>query len=81
MDDRIIEFVRGMRAAGVRVSMAESADAMRAVEVLGIADKDLFRQSLRTTLVKESETSPFSRNSSRSTSAPAARRCRTRWRI
>lgn len=55
MDDRIVEFVRGMRAAGVRVSMAESADAMRAVEVLGVADKDLFRQSLRTTLVKESE--------------------------
>jgi len=55
MDDRIIEFVRGMRAAGVRVSMAESADAMRAVEVLGISDKDLFRQSLRTTLVKESD--------------------------
>ena len=55
MDDRIVEFVRGMRAAGVRVSMAESADAMRAVEVLGIGDKDLFRQSLRTTLVKESD--------------------------
>ena len=55
MDDRIIEFVRGMRAAGVRVSMAESADAMRAIEVLGITDKELFRQSLRTTLVKESE--------------------------
>ena len=55
MDDRIIEFVRGMRAAGVRVSMAESADAMRAVEVLGVADKDLFRQSLRATLVKESD--------------------------
>jgi uncharacterized protein with von Willebrand factor type A (vWA) domain len=55
MDNRIIEFVRGMRAAGVRVSMAESADAMRAVEVLGVADKELFRQSLRTTLVKESD--------------------------
>jgi uncharacterized protein len=55
MDDRIIDFVRGLRAAGVRVSMAESADAMRAVEVLGITDKDLFRRSLRTTLVKESD--------------------------
>ena len=53
MDDRIIEFVRGMRAAGVRVSMAESMDAMRAVEVLGIGDKELFRQSMRVTLVKE----------------------------
>ena len=55
MDDRIIEFVRGMRAAGVRVSMAESADAMRAVEVLGVGDRELFRQSLRATLVKESD--------------------------
>ncbi len=53
MDERIVEFVRGMRAAGVRVSMAESADAMRAIELLGITDKDLFRQTLRTTLVKE----------------------------
>ena len=55
MDDRIIEFVRGLRAAGVRVSMAESVDAMRAVEVLGVGDKELFRQSMRTTLVKESD--------------------------
>lgn len=55
MDDRIIEFVRGMRAAGVRVSMAESADAMRAVEVLGVGNRELFRQSLRATLVKESD--------------------------
>ena len=55
MDDRIIDFVRGLRAAGVRVSMAESVDALRAVEVLGITDKELFRQSLRTTLVKESD--------------------------
>ena len=55
MDDRIIEFVRGMRASGVRVSMAESADAMRAVELLGITDKELFRQLLRTTLIKKSD--------------------------
>jgi uncharacterized protein with von Willebrand factor type A (vWA) domain len=55
MDDRIIDFVRGLRAAGVRVSIAESADAMRAIEVLGVKDKELFRQSLRATLVKESD--------------------------
>jgi len=55
MDDRIIEFVRGMRAAGVRVSLAESADAMRAVELLGVVDKELFRQSLQATLVKKSD--------------------------
>ncbi|MDX1662710.1 MAG: VWA domain-containing protein [Candidatus Promineifilaceae bacterium] len=55
MDDRIIEFIRGMRAAGVRVSLAESIDALKAVETLGIAEKGIFRQSLRATLVKESD--------------------------
>ena len=55
MDDRIIEFIRGMRGAGVRVSMAEGMDAFRAVEVLGISDKANFRESLRTTLIKESK--------------------------
>jgi uncharacterized protein len=53
MDDRVVEFVRGLRAAGVRISLAESVDALHAVEVLGIEDKDLFRESLRATLVKE----------------------------
>jgi uncharacterized protein with von Willebrand factor type A (vWA) domain len=55
MDDRIVEFIRGLRAAGVRVSLAESMDAMRAVQVMGIGDQELFRQSLRATLVKESD--------------------------
>jgi len=53
MDNRVIDFVRGLRAAGVRVSLAESMDAMRAIDALGIQDKALFRQSLRATLVKE----------------------------
>lgn len=55
MDDRVIEFVRGLRAAGVRVSVAEAMDALRAVEVLGVTQKELFRESLRTTLIKESD--------------------------
>ena len=54
MDDRITEFIRGLRAAGVRVSMAEGIDAFRAIEQLGITDKVNFRESLRTTLIKES---------------------------
>jgi uncharacterized protein with von Willebrand factor type A (vWA) domain len=53
MDNRVVEFVRGLRAAGVRVSMAESVDAMRAVATLGVTNKGLFRESLRTTLIKE----------------------------
>jgi uncharacterized protein with von Willebrand factor type A (vWA) domain len=54
MDDRIIQFIDALRAAGVRVSVAESADALRAIEVIGIDNKDLFRLAMRATLVKES---------------------------
>ncbi|MFL5807279.1 MAG: vWA domain-containing protein [Roseiflexaceae bacterium] len=58
MDDRIVEFINGLRAAGVRVSVAESADAMRAIGEMGIADKNLFRLALRATLVKEAQDVP-----------------------
>ncbi|OQA43517.1 MAG: VWA domain containing CoxE-like protein [Chloroflexi bacterium ADurb.Bin325] len=53
MDDRIVKFISALRGGGVRVSLAESADAFRAVEELGIADREAFRLSLRATLVKE----------------------------
>ena len=55
MDNRIVEFIRGLRAAGVRVSLAESVDALHAVETLGITNKEVFRSSLRATLIKESD--------------------------
>src|SRR5215510_9988147 len=55
MDDRLIEFINGLRAAGVRISVAESADALRAISEMGIADKQLFRLALRATLVKEAQ--------------------------
>jgi len=53
MEWRVIEFIAGLRAAGVRVSVAESADAFRAVEQLGVRERDAFRSALRATLVKE----------------------------
>ena len=55
MDNRIIEFIHGLRAAGVRVSMAESQDALHAMSALGITDKQRFKALLRTTLIKEVE--------------------------
>ncbi|MEM7801708.1 MAG: hypothetical protein AAF633_21105, partial [Chloroflexota bacterium] len=55
MDDRVIEFVRGLRAAGVRVSVAESQDALNGVQVLGIGQRQLFKETLRATLIKEVE--------------------------
>ena len=54
MDKRMVEFIRALRAAGVRISLAESLDAMHGVEEIGIQDKDQFRSALKTTLVKES---------------------------
>jgi uncharacterized protein len=58
MDDRIIQFIDALRAAGVRISVAESADALRAIEVTGIADKDIFRLAMQATLVKEAHDLP-----------------------
>ncbi len=58
MEERIIEFVDGLRAAGVRISLAESADAFRATEHIGIIDRAVFRTALRATLVKEATDMP-----------------------
>jgi uncharacterized protein with von Willebrand factor type A (vWA) domain len=55
MEQRIIDFIAGLRAAGVRISIAESADAFRAVEALGAQDRERFRVALRATLVKEGQ--------------------------
>lgn len=53
MDDRIVEFVQALRGSGVRVSLAESADCMRALDTMGIQEREAFRSTLRTTLIKE----------------------------
>lgn len=53
MDDRIIEFVQALRGSGVRVSLAESADCMRALETMGVEEREAFKAALRTTLIKE----------------------------
>ncbi len=53
MEERIVQFIAALRAGGVRVSLAESADALRAVDLLGVQEREAFRLSLRATLVKE----------------------------
>ena len=58
MEERIVRFIAALRAGGVRVSLAESADAFRAVEHLGIEERDAFRLSLRATLVKDANSLP-----------------------
>ncbi len=59
MEQRIVEFIAGLRAAGMRVSLAESNDAFHAVEQVGVMDRDTFRAALRTTLVKEAGDLPL----------------------
>jgi len=59
MEDRIVRFIAALRAGGVRVSLAESADAFRAVEDLGVEEREAFRLSLRATLVKDASSIPI----------------------
>jgi uncharacterized protein with von Willebrand factor type A (vWA) domain len=58
MEDRIVKFIAALRGGGVRISLAESADAFKAVEQLGVTDRNLFRLSLRATLVKDAHDIP-----------------------
>ncbi len=52
MEDRIIEFANVLRRNGVRVSLSENMDTFRALRLVGISDPSVFRNALRTTLVK-----------------------------
>lgn len=58
MDQRLVEFIAGLRTAGVRISLAESQDAARAAGLLGVLDRRTFRNALRATLVKEHKDEP-----------------------
>jgi len=58
MEERIVKFISALRSAGVRVSLAESADAMYAVDVVGVKNREAFRVSLRATLIKDARDIP-----------------------
>jgi hypothetical protein len=52
MTPKLLTFIRLLRASGVRLSVAESLDALDSVSHLGVHDRDQLRLALRTTLVK-----------------------------
>ncbi len=54
MEARIVEFVEVLRQNGLKVSLSETQDAARAVAVLGVSDRQLFRSTLQATLCKRS---------------------------
>ena len=53
MESRILQLIAALRSSGVRISLAESAEAFSAVDLMGIQDSEEFRLSLRATLVKD----------------------------
>ncbi|RJF76965.1 vWA domain-containing protein [Rhodopseudomonas palustris] len=55
MREELHRFFRAARGAGVRVSPAESIDAIRAVTQIGVADRGLLRDTLLVTLAKSQE--------------------------
>jgi uncharacterized protein with von Willebrand factor type A (vWA) domain len=60
MEERIVEFAAVLRRNGIRVSLSENMDAFRALALLGIGHPRLFRDAMRTTLVKRtSDVKPF----------------------
>jgi uncharacterized protein with von Willebrand factor type A (vWA) domain len=52
MRENLHRFFRAARGAGVRLSPAESIDAMRAVSKIGIGDRDILRDTFLLTLAK-----------------------------
>ena len=55
MREELHRFFRAARGAGVRVSPAESIDAMRAVADVGFADRAILRDTLLLTLAKNQD--------------------------
>lgn len=53
MESRILQLIAALRASGVRVSLAESAESFSAVDIMGIQDREQFKLSLRATLIKD----------------------------
>ena len=59
MDDKLVEFANLLRQNGVRVSMAETLDAMGASGLVGLAEREAFRSALRATMIKRAGELPI----------------------
>ncbi len=58
MEDKLVEFANLLRQNGVRVSLAETLDAVAAAEISGLGDRDSFRSALRATMIKRASELP-----------------------
>ncbi len=55
MQHKIIEFTNLLRKSGIRVSVAEAIDAFNALDELSLGDRDVFRDALRSSMVKRGD--------------------------
>jgi uncharacterized protein with von Willebrand factor type A (vWA) domain len=55
MQQKVVEFTNLLRKSGIRVSVAESITAFEALDELSIDDRELFKDTLRTTMVKRGD--------------------------
>jgi hypothetical protein len=58
MQKKILEFTNILRKSGIRVSTAETIDAFVALDELGVEDREVFKDALRSTMVKRGEEVP-----------------------
>lgn len=55
LENDLVRFTRGLRQLGVRVGSGEMLDAVEALQLVDLADKNLVKNALRSTLVKDHE--------------------------
>ncbi len=53
MEEKILEFVGLLRKNGLKISLSESLDALRAVGFVPLEDRTVFKDSLRASLIKD----------------------------
>lgn len=58
MQKKILEFTNILRKSGIRVSTAEAIDTFKALDELSMDDREIFRDALRSTMVKRGEEVP-----------------------
>jgi len=69
-----LRFIDNLRAAGLRISISETMDAVRAIAAIGV-ERELLRESLAASLVKDEEDRPlFDEAFARFFATPVARR-------
>jgi len=55
LQQKLIDFTNLLRKSGVRVSVAETLDAFAALDEVSIGDREVFKDALRTTMVKRGD--------------------------